>query len=468
MAREFLPIHSIKGLYGGIARSMSENEIFKTMTKGTTKNSSSQIYGSATTRPRPEIPNRCKYPARFIASAGHDHRTRRVPRQIHLLVPGDGLGVPRSIRLRHAHHFAGGQFHQINRQIPEVRDVLNRPSHRVVRAARLRGGHEDFLRPDGGPDDCLRRRADAVAHVNDAAEFVGGDAHVFRFIFDELAFDDIHRTHEIRHEFGSEQLVNLRQRARLHDLAVVHDADTACQGHRLLLIVRDDHEGYAEFVLQTDEFELRVLTQFLIEGSQRLIEQQQLRAFNQRTRQRHALFLAAGQLMRLALGEAAELHEIQHRRHAFSDLGLRHSILFQAERDVLFHAHVREQRVRLKHHIDRAFIGRHARHIFAVDENAPGTWGFETAQHAQQGGLAASRRAEKAKYLAFVDFQGDVVDRLEFTEGFADAFDRYVRAGGCIQPGGGFDGSGGGRHQAPLLTRLEFLPHASDGASLIG
>src|SRR6266404_9286170 len=133
MAREFLPTHSISGLYGGIARSMSENEIFRTMTKGTTKNSSSQRKGSTTTRPRPVTPKRRKRPAvlmepmsRDRTSADHHHRAGRIPRQIHLLVPGDGLGMARGIGLSDAHHLAGGQLDQIDRQIAEIGDVLHR------------------------------------------------------------------------------------------------------------------------------------------------------------------------------------------------------------------------------------------------------------------------------------------------------------------------------------------------------
>src|SRR5882724_9425960 len=112
IARAFLAVHSMSGLYGGIARSMSEKEIFKTMTNGTTKNNNSHTYGSATTRPRPVIPNRRKDWARFIGSAGHDHWTGRVPRQIHLLIPGDGFRMARRVRLRHPDHLAGGQLHQ--------------------------------------------------------------------------------------------------------------------------------------------------------------------------------------------------------------------------------------------------------------------------------------------------------------------------------------------------------------------
>src|SRR5882724_4782570 len=136
MAREFLPTHSSRGLYGGIARSISENEIFRTMTKGTTKNSSSHRYGSTTTRPRPVTPKRRRRPAVLAELTGHHHRAGRVPREIHLLVPGNGLGVTRRIGLRHAHHLAGGQLDQIYRQVAEIRDVLHRAAHHVIGASR--------------------------------------------------------------------------------------------------------------------------------------------------------------------------------------------------------------------------------------------------------------------------------------------------------------------------------------------
>src|SRR5271157_1965734 len=142
---------------------MSEKEIFKTMTNGTTKNRSSHRYGSATTRPRPEMPNRRRYEVVFIESAGHDHRARRIPRQIHLLVPRNGLGMARRIRLGYAYDLAGGQLHQVDRQISQIGNVLHRAPHYVVAAFRLCRRHEHFFRPDGGPHDGLRRRTDAMA-----------------------------------------------------------------------------------------------------------------------------------------------------------------------------------------------------------------------------------------------------------------------------------------------------------------
>src|ERR1700687_1387346 len=140
---------------------MSEKEIFRTITKGTTKNSSSHRYGSATTRPRPVTPKRRKYSAEFTELTGHHHRAGRVPREIHLLFPDDGLRVTRRIGLCDAHDLAGGQFDQINRQVAEIGNVLHRAAYHIVGALRRRRGHEDLLRPDGCPHDGLRRRADS-------------------------------------------------------------------------------------------------------------------------------------------------------------------------------------------------------------------------------------------------------------------------------------------------------------------
>src|ERR1700678_384020 len=99
---------------------MSENEIFRTMTKGTTKNSTSHKYGSVTTRPRPEMPFLLNGFRRLIESSCDDHGARGVPRQIHLLIPRDCLGMARGVRLGHPHHLAGGELDQVDRQVAQV------------------------------------------------------------------------------------------------------------------------------------------------------------------------------------------------------------------------------------------------------------------------------------------------------------------------------------------------------------
>src|ERR1039458_9506235 len=364
--------------------------------------------------------------------------------------------MARGVRLGHAHHLTGGQLDQIDRQIPEIGDVLYRTAYHVVRARRRRGGHEDLLRANGGPNNGLRSRADPVADENRAAQLVRADAHVFRFVLDQLAFENIDRADEIRDEFRGGKFIDFQRRSGLDNFAVIHDADAARQSHRLFLIVRDDQEGHAELVLEAYQLELRVFAQVLIERPQGFLEQQQLRPLDQRTGERHPLLLAAGQLVRFALAEAAELHQTEHGGDALGDFGPRYPVLFQAEGDVLLDGHVGKQRIGLKHHVHRPLVRRHAGHVLAVDQYPAGTRGLESAEHAQQRGLTAAGCSQETKDLAFINLEAHLVDRFEITERLGDAFDLHIGAGSRIAPRRGFDGFSGVRHE--LLAGLELLP----------
>ena len=62
---------------------------------------------------------------------------------------------------------------------------------------------------------------------------------------------------------------------------MIHDADAGSERHGFFLIMRDDDESDAELFLQIDEFELCVLAQLLVESTEGLVEQQQLRPLYQ-------------------------------------------------------------------------------------------------------------------------------------------------------------------------------------------
>ncbi len=136
--------------------------------------------------------------------------------------------------------------------------------------------------------------------VDRAAELRALDAHMIGLILDQSPLEHVDVADELGDELAVRILVDVLRRADLDDLARVHDADARRQRHRLFLVVRDDHEGDAELLLQVHQLELRVLAQLLVERAERLIEQQQLRSLHERTRERDALPLAAGQLMGLA------------------------------------------------------------------------------------------------------------------------------------------------------------------------
>ena len=65
------------------------------------------------------------------------------------------------------------------------------------------------------------------------------------------------------------------------------------------------------FSCSDGELRTHLVAQLRIERRERLIQQQHARPLHQRARQRHALTLAAGELIRHAIAEAAQLHQLQ-------------------------------------------------------------------------------------------------------------------------------------------------------------
>ena len=90
--------------------------------------------------------------------------------------------------------------------------------------------------------------------------------------------------------------VDLLGRAHLLDLALGDHGDLVAHRERLLLVVGDVHERDADLALHGAQLQLEVLAQLGVEGAERLVEQQHLRAQHECPRQGDALLLAAGQL----------------------------------------------------------------------------------------------------------------------------------------------------------------------------
>ena len=66
----------------------------------------------------------------------------------------------------------------------------------------------------------------------------------------------------------------------LHQLALVHHRHAGGDGHRFLLIVGDDDEGGAGFLLNIHQFELRFLAQLAVERAERFVEEELLQYFS--------------------------------------------------------------------------------------------------------------------------------------------------------------------------------------------
>ena len=91
--------------------------------------------------------------------------------------------------------------------------------------------------------------------------------------------------------------------------------------------MRHHDEGGTEPALHLFQFELRLLAKLAVERCQRLVEQQKFGPFGQRTRERDALLLPTGKLIRPPLGKSIKLDQPQHLCDALSDFGARHSFL---------------------------------------------------------------------------------------------------------------------------------------------
>ncbi len=147
---------------------------------------------------------------------------------------------------------------------------------------------------------------------------------------------------------------------------MAHDGDPVGHRQRLTLVVGDEHEGDADLALDAFELHLHGLAQLEVERRQRLVEQQRTRVVDQRTGQRDALLLTAGQLLGLALLPAPEVDDVEHLADPAGHLALGDALAVEAEGDVLEHAHVREQGVGLEHHVHVTLVRRNAGDVVAV------------------------------------------------------------------------------------------------------
>ena len=173
----------------------------------------------------------------------------------------------------------------------------------------------------------------------------------------------------------------------------------------------DHHHRHAHFFNDVDQLELGLFAQLFVQCAQGFVEQQELGLFRQAAGQGHALLLTTRELVRLAFGVRRELHQGQHLVGAFLNFVFGQAFALETKGDVLPNVEVGKQRIRLEHHVDRAVVGRHGRHVLTTEQDAPRRGLLKAREHAQQGRLATTRTAQQRKDLALADRQRDLIDR---------------------------------------------------------
>ena len=210
------------------------------------------------------------------------------------------------------------------------------------------------------------------------------------------------------------------RRGDLLDLAAVHHHDLVGDVHRLLLVVGDDDRRRVRLLVQPPQPHAQLGANLRVERAERLVEQQHGGIDGERAGEAHPLPLTAGELRRVAIREAVELHELEQLLHARLRLGLRALADLHAERDVVVDGHVLEGGVVLEDEADVAILRPAAGHVLVVDEDGSGVGRLEPRDHAQQRRLAAAARAEQGGQRPRADLDRHVVESDERPELLAD------------------------------------------------
>ena len=213
--------------------------------------------------------------------------------------------------------------------------------------------------------------------------------------------------------------------------ALAHHHQPVGELERLLLVVGDEHRGVAGAVVDLAQPLAQLLAHLRVERAERLVEQQHPRLDGERPGQRHALPLAARELLRIALVEAGELHQIEQLQRPAADLGAGRTggarPHLEPEGDVLEDGHVAEQRIGLEHEADIALLHRLGRGVLVAEEDAARGGGLEPGDEPQQRGLARARGPEQRDQLARADVERHVVERRVAREFLADVLDADIQ-----------------------------------------
>ena len=197
-----------------------------------------------------------------------------------------------------------------------------------------------------------------------------------------------------------------------------HHQNAVGQRHGFEQIVGDEQRGLAGALERLRQFALQHDAGLRVDRGERLVEQQHGRIDRQRAGERDALAHAARQLMRIVIGEFAEVERVEQRPGALLPLGQGHSLDLDAELHVLGDGAPRQQQVLLQHEGDvrvRSFDA------LTVDERFAFARRIEPRADVEQRGLAAAARPDQRDDLAVAHGQAHL---LHGCEAFARLFDK--------------------------------------------
>ena len=177
----------------------------------------------------------------------------------------------------------------------------------------------------------------------------------------------------------------------------LHDRDAVAHGHGLDLVVGDVDGGGAQPLVQPRDLGAGLDAQLGVQVGERLVHQEHGRLAHDGAAQRHALALAAGESLRLAVQELLQAQDRRPpslTRRSMSALGVLRS--FRPKARLSYTDMCGIERVALEHHGDVAVLGRDVVDHPVADQQLAVGDGLQAGHAAQGRGLAAARRGRPA------------------------------------------------------------------------
>ena len=144
-----------------------------------------------------------------------------------------------------------------------------------------------------------------------------------------------------------------------------------------------------------------------VDRGERLVQQQELRPRDERSRDRDALLHSAGELPRVLVCNAVKSHLLEDRLGSLLLPGSRQPLASQGKHHVPDHRQPREERAAVVLE-DERHLGRRPNDGPAVEEHGALARRGQPAQKTKQGRLAAARGADESEQLAVRDVERDV------------------------------------------------------------
>ena len=174
--------------------------------------------------------------------------------------------------------------------------------------------------------------------------------------------------------------------------------------------VGDEDDGLAGGLPDPQEFVLELFAGLGVQGGERFVHQQDVRLVGEAAGDGHALLHAAGQLVRVAVLEARQPHQVE----VFAGLRGAFAAAEQARRSPCLRARSRRwPRRSARGRARTAGRPRHgparAGHLLAVHQDLAGGRAGQASQQVQQGGLAGAAGPHQGQELAARHVQAEVV-----------------------------------------------------------